>query len=140
MNLPGIAGTDWSYHVQPDDPVGGAEDDFLDVVSVQVPAPGPPHEFRVGPGHLPDLLVDVAERDVPQVSARVVAIGVVRPESQAADQDGLPFLARVRGEFVVAVLILDLYLEGVLPDHCHQLPVESLVHGRHYMKSAMSRG
>ena len=130
---------DGSDHVQPDDPVGGAEDDLLDVVSVQVPASGPPHEFRVGPGHLPDLLVDVAEGDVPQVPAGIVAIGVVGAERQAADQDGLPFLARVRGELVVAVLVLDLDLEGVLPDHCYQLSVESLIHGWHYMKSATSR-
>ena len=134
-----MVGIEGSDHVQPNDSVGCAEYDLLDVVSVQVPASGPPHEFRVGPGHLPDLLVDVAERDVPQVPTGVVAIGVVRAERQAADKDGLPFLARVRGEFVVAVLVLDLDLEGMLPDHCHQLPVESLVHGWHYMKSATSR-
>ena len=137
-NVPGAAGRR-SDHVQPDDPVGGAEDDALDVVAVELPPPGSPHEFRTVAGHLPDLLVDLAERDVPEVPARVVAVGVVGPERQAADKDGLPLLARVGGELVVAVLVLDLDLEGVPADHCHQLPVELLVHLWHYMKSATRR-
>ena len=137
--MPGKLGRKGSDHVQADDTVGGTEDDLLDIVPVHLAASDSPHELRVGAGHPADLPVDLALGDEPTVPARVVAIGVVRPECQAAQRDGLPFLARVRGEGVVAVLVLDFDLEGVAANHCHYLPVELLVHLWHYMKSATSR-
>ena len=135
--MSGKLGRKGSDHVQEDDTVGSTKDDFLDVVPVTSQ-------------RLTRHMNSVSERDIrrisrgsslwgyePPVTARVFAIRVVRPECQAAQRDGLPFLARVRGEGVIAVLDLD--LEGVAADHCHDLPVELLVHRRHYMKSATSR-
>ena len=127
------------YQVQLDNAVGSEAYDTLGIIACNLETVHPDPELLVRRADLMDRLADVRKRDTPLVAGREPVVLVHGIELQAPDRDGRPSRPGDGHPFLESVGIPDLDPEGVPVDRCHQATVKSLVHGRHYMKSEISR-